>query len=155
MHTFNIWKSLTFLHYWSLLGKVDRQYLTLLPYLKSTHPLLKNVPVHDLAIPNALPYLMSRYFDDCMYIKGFTKGQNTQIDIYFFFFLAMQLKFEIDPLYQSWLFDTFNNCQNLHIYCNISLFDMHWATRLTKMHCIQSLNIKTKVSCNYPVDWTR
>ena len=26
------------------------------PYLKSTHPLLKNLPAHDLAIPNASPH---------------------------------------------------------------------------------------------------
>ena len=26
------------------------------PYLKSTHPLLKNFPAHDLAIPNASPH---------------------------------------------------------------------------------------------------
>ena len=72
------------------------------------------------------------------------KGQNTQVDIYFIF--ATQLKFGIDPLYQAWLFDTFSNCHNLHIGCNTSLFDMHWAMRLIKMHCIKSLNIKMKVS---------
>ena len=76
--------------------------------------------------------------------NAFTKGQNTQVDIYFIF--ATQLKFGIDPLYQAWLFDTFSNCHNLHIGCNTSLFDMHWAMRLIKMHCIKSLNIKMKVS---------
>ena len=65
--------------------------------------------------------------------KPLPKGQNTQIDIYFIF--AMQLKFGIDPLYQAWLFDTFNNCHNLHICCN-TLFDMPWANRLIKMHCM-------------------
>ena len=66
----------------------------------------------------------------------------------------MELKFGIDPLYQAWLFDTFGNCSNLHICSNTSLFDMHWAMILIKMHCIKSLNIKMKVFCNYSVDWT-
>ena len=66
----------------------------------------------------------------------------------------MELKFGIDPLYQAWLFDTFSNCINLHICGNTFLFDMHWAMRLIKMHCIKSLNIKMKVSCNHSVDWT-
>ena len=55
--------------------------------------------------------------------KPLPKSQNTQIDIYFIF--AMQLKFGIDPLYHASLFDKFNNCKNLNICCNTSLFDMH------------------------------
>ena len=66
----------------------------------------------------------------------------------------MQLKFRIDPLYQAWLFGTFSNCHNFHVCSNASLFNMHWAMRLIKMHCIKSINIKMNISCNYSVDWT-
>ena len=48
--------------------------------------------------------------------KPLTKGHNhnTQVDIYFYL--------------------TFSNCHNLHICCNTSFFDMHWAMILIKMH---------------------